>query len=261
MVDDLIPNQIITIAALLLGLVCIYASSIEFVGGLVSIIATVLAVLWATNTLRHIGKYSLGTGVPSIVYMLSSVGLVGYIAGMISSIYFNIQFLFPVLSIIISVIIAFTVSLICKHIFNIQVEILTKSFIGIAVASMLTVLALSTLIAHTWQPTSVLESVVINGMIIPLMIMSVMAIQNPYNSCMGSNEDQIRTLALSCSNAFIMLIIASILSMLSTQYWAVYLLISAICWFMFFRQYLVYSKQQAASVKRYGLWPTDDGDE
>jgi tetrahydromethanopterin S-methyltransferase subunit C len=88
-----------------------------------------------------------------------------------------------------------------------------------------------------------------------------MAIQNPYNSCMGSNEDQYRTLSLACSNAFLMLMVSSIISMLNTQYWILYLLISLIGWVIFFRQYVFYTKQQAASVRTFGLWPRDDGDD
>ena len=105
-----------------------------------------------------------------------------------------------------------------------------------------------------------------NLRVIPLvgpssMIMAVMAIQNPYNSCMGPNEDQYRTLSLACSNAFLMLMVISIISILNSQFWMVYLLISLIGWIVFFRKYVIYTKQQAASIRRFGLWPIDDGDD
>ena len=260
MSDDLIPNQIITIVAIVGSLICVYASNINIVGGILTIISTVLATVYGTNTLRHVGKYSLGTGVPSIVYMLAAVGLVSYIAGMTLSFCLNQQLLFPIISLIFAVIIAYIVSLICKFIFNIQVEILSKSFISISVASMFAMLSMSAFIAQTYNPSIIYDLVVKNGLIILIMICSVMSIQNPYNSCMGPNEDQYRTLSLSVANAFLMLIVLSILSLITTQYWMLYLVISVICWFAFFRQYVVYSKHQAASIKRYGLWPNDDGE-
>ena len=261
MADDLIPNQIITLVSIIVGLLFIYGSGFSVVGGIFAILSSFLATIFGTNTLRHVGKYSLGTDVPSIVYMLTAVALVSYISGMIVAFYLKLPILFPITSIIIAAILALIISLICKHIFDIQVELLSKSFISIAVASSLLMISLSTLIAQTWNPTVIYETVIQNGIIILLMIMSVMAIQNPYNSCMGPNEDQIRTLALSGSNAFIMLMITSIISLLNTKYWILYLVLSVAGWLFCFRQYVKYTKQQAASVRRYGLWPTDDGDE
>ena len=85
MADDLIPSQIIILSSIVGGLICIALSSIPVVGGIFSIIATILGVICGTNTLRHIGKYSLGTGVPSIVYMLTAAGLVSMICGVMIS--------------------------------------------------------------------------------------------------------------------------------------------------------------------------------
>lgn len=261
MAEDLIPNQIITLVALCGSLLCIYASSISIVGGILAIIASVLTTVFGTNTLRHVGKYSLGTGVPSIVYMLTAVGLVSYLSGMSLSIYLNHEILFPVISMIIAIIIAYIVSLICRYVFDIQVEILSKSFILISLASMLLMISMSTLISQTWNPAVIYENVIQNGIIILIMITSVMAIQNPYNSCMGPNEDQYRTLSLACANSLLVLVVLSVISIINTEYWILYLLISLIGWFIFFRQYVIYSKQQAASIKTHGLWPADDGDD
>lgn len=88
-----------------------------------------------------------------------------------------------------------------------------------------------------------------------------MAIQNPYNSCMGPNEDQIRTLSLSLANAFLMLIIVSLTSILFNSYWYIYLIVSILGWIVFIKKYFKYTKQQAASVRWSGLWPLNDGEE
>ncbi|MBQ6219276.1 MAG: tetrahydromethanopterin S-methyltransferase subunit C [Methanosphaera sp.] len=260
MSDDLIPNQLITIIAILGCLICLYASSIVFVGGIFAIVSTVLATVYGTNNLRHVGKYSLGTGVPSIVYMLAAIGVVSYFTGMASSFYLNQYAYFPIISLIFAVVISYVVSLVCRHIFKIQVEILSKSFISISISSMFVILSMSAFLAQTYYPTVIYDVVVKNGLILLLLICTVMAVQNPYNSCMGPNEDQYRTLSLSASNAFLMMVVLSIIALLMGPYWYVYLLISIIGWFVFFRKYIVYSKHQAASIKRYGLWPNDDGE-
>ncbi len=261
MAEDLIPYQIIMLVAIFLGIFCLYGSGLYVIGGVLVIIASVSATVYGTNTLRHIGKYSLGTGVPSILYMLTAVALVGYISALIVSIYLNISMLFPILAMIIVLVISLIISLICKYIFKIQVEILSKSFISISIAALLSMIAMSSLIAQTYDPNVIYEQIIQTGIILLLMIMTVMAIQNPYNSCMGPNEDQYRTLSLSCSNAFLMLMVTSIISMINTQYWIFYLLISMLGWVISFRQYVIYTRQQAASIKTFGLWPKDDGDD
>ena len=260
MAEDLIPNQIIMLVTIVLGMLCIYASDLRVIGGVLGIIVSVLATVYGTNTMRHIGKYSLGTGVPSITYMLTAVALVGYISSLIISLYLDISMLFPILAIIIVTVLSFIISLICRYIFKIQVEILSKSFISISIASLLLMMGMSSLIAQTYDASVIYEQIIQNGIILLLMIMAVMAIQNPFNSCMGPNEEQYRTLSLSCSNAFLMLMITSIISMINTQYWILYLLISMLGWVIFFRQYVIYTKQQAASIKTFGLWPKNDGD-
>ena len=261
MSEDLIPNQILMITGVVAGTLCIYASSLNVIGGVMSIVAALLATAYATNSLRHVGKYSLGTGVPSIVYMLTAVGLVSYISSMVISVYLNMDMAFPLIGIVLAVVLSLIVSLICRYIFKIQVEILTRAFISISVASLLLMIAISCLIAQTCNPEVIYELVIQNGLILMIMILSVMVIQNPYNACMGPNEDQYRTLVLSLSNLFMMLMIMSIISMLNTQYWILYLVISLIGWFILFNKYVYYTKQQAASIRRFGLWPKGDGDD
>jgi tetrahydromethanopterin S-methyltransferase subunit C len=119
-------------------------------------------------------------------------------------------------------------------------------------------ISMSSLIAQTYTSSVIYEQVIQNGIILLIMIMSIMAIQNPYNSCMGSNEDQIRTLTLALSNTFLMLIILSIIGVLSTTEYIIYLVISIIGWIITFRKYYEYSLRQAAEVKYHGFWTKGD---
>lgn len=261
MSNDLIPNQILMLVTLVAGLICTYASNLPIIGGILSMILAVIAVIYGTNTLRYIGNYSLGTGVPSIVYLLTTVGLISYLLSLAISIQLTQPLLFPITGMVVATIFATIIALICKHVFGIQVEILTKSFISIALASTLVIMATSTLISQTYYPEIIYKNTIQNGLILLLWIMSVMAIQNPYNSCMGPNEDQIRTLSLASANIFLMLMITSVISILTTKYWVLYLVLSTCGWIISFRQYIIYTRHQAASIKRYGLWPKDDGEE
>ena len=122
-------------------------------------------------------------------------------------------------------------------------------------------MAMSTLVLSSSDANMIYHYVIENGLIILFMIITVMAIQNPYNSCMGPNEDQYRTLSLAIANAFLMLMVISIISVVSNGYWYVYLVISLIGWIISIRKYFQYTKQQAASVRWYGLWPKNDEEE
>jgi len=258
MSDDLIPNQILFLVSFFGGLLCIYLSNIPLMGGILSIAGISLATIFGINALRHVGKYSLGTGVPSIVYLLTAIGVIGYLLGIVLTINLNQPILFPIIAIISAIVLALIVSYICKYLFGIQVDILAKSFISISLASVLLIISMSTLISQTFIPQVIYENVIQNGIIILLMLMSVMVIQNPYNACMGPNEDQYRTLSLGLTNIFLMLIVLSLLCIFTSKYWILYLLLSIIGWIISFRKYIGYTKHQVASIKRYGLWPKDD---
>ncbi len=257
MADDLIPSQIITLISIIGSLICIYLSQLEF-GGIFSIIAAALSVVLGTNTLRYIGKYSLGTGIPSIIYMLTASGLISFIVGLTFSSRIGQPILMPIIALLAAAIIALIISMICRYIFKIEVEILTASFIKISIASMLAILSGSTLIATGIDTTLIMDSVITNGLIIFLMFAVVMSIQNPYNSCMGPNEDQYRTLFLALANIFLFLSIISIISSLNSAVWYIYLTISIIGCIISLYKYFKYTKMQAASVRWYGLWSNND---
>lgn len=257
MSDDMIPQQIILIVSVIGGLLSIYLSNIPF-GAIFSIMALILAIVMGTNTLRYIGNYSLGTGIPSIVYLLATCGLISMITAMSIAAYLSCDVIFPVLSVIIALLTAGIISLICRHVFNIEIEILTWSFMALSLSSNLALMAFSTFIVSTYNPGIIFSDVIFNGLILLLLFMCVMTIQNPYNSCMGSNEDQLRTLTLAVSNAFLMLVVLSIIALLNNQIYVIYLLISIIGWILTFGRYIRYSLRQAAEVKYYGFWSKGD---
>ena len=257
MSDDVVPQQIILIAAVIGGLLSIYLSTIPF-GGIFSIIAFVLAVIMGTNTLRYIGNYSLGTGVPSIVYLLATCGLISMIMAMSIAEYLAVEFIFPVLSVIIALSMAGIISLICRYVFSIEIEILSWSFMALSIASNIALMALSTFLASTYNPAVIFSDVIFNGLILLFLFMCVMTIQNPYNACMGSNEYQQRTLTLAVSIAFLMLTVLSVIGLVNNQIDVIYLLISIIGWILTFRRYVKYSLRQAAEVQYYGFWSKGD---
>ena len=257
MSDDVIPQQVIMMVSIIAGLVLIYLTGFPHCA-IFSVVAVLLAVVYGTNTLRYIGNYSLGTGIPSIVYLLATCGLIAMIMAMSVSNILNNALVFPVLSVIFAAILAGVVSLICRYVFAIEIDILTKSFVGLSVASNLAIMSLSSFLVSTYDPGVMFSSIISNGLILLVLVMCVMTIQNPYNSCMGPNEDQFRTLSLAISNTFLMLIVISIIGSLNSIEYLIYLAIGIIGWAVFFRRYYRYTLRQAAEIKYSGFWTKGD---
>jgi len=261
MSQDIFPHQMIALIGITVSLIGIYLSDLPLIGTVTSLIAVYYSVVLGANTLRYIAKYSLGTGVPSIVYLLSSLSLVSLILSMLVSLTLDISVLLPVMAVILSLIMALLLSLTCKKVFGIDVDILTKSFILIAISATLSMIAMTSLVLSTYNPLRVYHDMMTTGLIVLPFILTTMAIQNPYNSSMGPNEEQHRTLSLTSSNTFLFTMLLSIVSILFNTYWWIALIISLVLWLVFWIKYLKDVKHQAASIKYHGLWSkNDDGD-
>lgn len=261
MSDDLIPAPIIMITSVIGSIICLYCSGITFLGGIFSILAVILSSIYGTNMLRKIGKYSLGTGVPSIVYLLTAISTLSFFIAVIISMKFGMSMFLPILAIVIAALLSFAISLICKYIFKIQIEVLPKSFVSISIASVLMITSMTLFITKGINVQSIFDLTIKNGLILFFMIITVMIIQNPYNSCMGPNEDQYRTLSLSVSISSLAVVILAIISSINNPYWMVYFVLAVIVCSIFFKKYVSYTKHQAAMVKTHGLWVEGDGGE
>ena len=86
--------------------------------------------------------------------------------------------------------------------------------------------------------------------------MCTMAIQHPFNACLGPNEDQVRTLKCAASTAFLAMTITGLMSITTGGLgWFVVFLVGLIGWVISFRAFVVASMNDAASTKWAGLWP------
>jgi tetrahydromethanopterin S-methyltransferase subunit C len=88
--------------------------------------------------------------------------------------------------------------------------------------------------------------------------MNTMAIQHPFNACLGPNENQARTLKLAATTAFLAMAIVGILAIATTPTWWLIALIGAIGWFISMSSFTKASLDEAASVKWTGIWPKEE---
>ena len=244
-----INNNHLLILGIIGGLVGIYLCNInDVIGPVIAGLGSVCATVWGANAIRSVASYGLGTGVPSIGYMTLSIGIIGSLAGLaVGLIYPQFNMLGPVFGLIFSMIIGAVVALIATKIIGMKIPIMVRCTVEIAGAGAL---------SGAFDANSICEYVVAPGFIAVFFIMCTMAIQHPFNACLGPNEDQVRTLKCAVSTGFLSMIITGLLSSITGGFgWFAVLIVGLIGWVISFRSFVQASCDAAASVKWAGLWP------
>ena len=240
------------------GLLGIYLSAFlgDVIGPVLAGLGAVCAIVWGSDAIRRVASYGLGTGVPSIGYMSLSVGVISALAGLSLAVMLNIALVGPIAALVIACIIGAVIALVAIKIVGMKIPIMIQCTIEIAGAAALSILGFAVAIAGSIEFASILESVVATGFIAVLFIMCTMAIQHPFNACLGPNEDQVRTLKCACSTAFLAMTITGLMSVTTGGLgWFVVFIVGLIGWVISFKAFVDASMNDAASTKWAGLWP------
>ena len=151
------------------------------------------------------------------------------------------------------------IAIVATKIVGMKIPIMLQCTIEIACASMLSILGFAVAIAGSYEMTAIYENVVATGFIAVLFIMCTMAIQHPFNACLGPNEDQVRTLKCAASTAFLSMTIVGLMSTVGAGLGALLVtLVGLIGWVISFRAFVQASCNDAASTRWAGLWPKVD---
>ena len=246
------------------GLLCIYLSGFlgnlgdlgGLVGPVIAAIGAVLAIIWGADAIRRVASYGLGTGVPSIGYMSLSVGVISALTGITLANTLKLPIAGPIAGFVIAVIIGAIIAIVATKIVGMKIPIMLQCTVEIAGAATLSVLGFAVAIAGSYDMTLIFDKVVATGLIAVLFIMCTMAIQHPFNACLGPNEDQLRTLKCAASTAFLAMTITGLMSLtVPGVSWFIVFIIGLIGWIISFRAFVIASCNDAASTKWAGLWP------
>ena len=240
------------------GLLCIYLSGFlgDVIGPVIAAIGAVLAIIWGSDAIRRVASYGLGTGVPSIGYMSLSVGVISALTGLTLATALKMPIAGPVAALVIAIIIGAIIAIVATKIVGMKIPIMLQCTIEIAGAAALSILGFSVAIAGSYDMAAIFESVVGTGLIAVLFIMCTMAIQHPFNACLGPNEDQLRTLKCACSTAFLSMTLTGLMSAATGGLaWFIVFLVGLVGWIVSFRAFVTASCNDAASTRWAGLWP------
>ena len=240
------------------GLLGIYLSGFlgDVIGPLFAALGAVCAIVWGADAIRRVASYVIATGVPSIGYMSLSVGVISALAGLSLAVMLNMSLAGPIAALVVACIIGAVIAIVATKIVGMKIPIMLQCTVEIAGAAALSILGFAVAIAGSFEMAAVLENVVATGFIAVLFIMCTMAIQHPFNACLGPNEDQVRTLKCAASTAFLAMTITGLMSITTGGLgWFVVFLVGLIGWVISFRAFVVASMNDAASTKWAGLWP------
>ncbi len=256
-----IPHNQLVIYGLVGSLVLIYLTYLNtitgtqyfaFFGGL----AAVVALIWGTDTIKHLCSYGLGTGVPSAGMIALGSGVIAALFGATTGI------AAPIVTIIIAAIIGAVAGVMANHVVRMDIPVMIISLTELAIVGAMTVLGLAAMACGTFEFIGMItgeistlgfavetyEFSLIGGSIIAVIFMlGAIAIQHSFNACLGPGERQDRTLMLAAECGFLSMITVAIISFAFIGFIPalISLLVSVIGWIYTYTQYIALSKRDA----------------
>ena len=258
-----VPHTTILVAGLVSTLVCLYLSYLNvltntelfsFFGGL----AMVAALVWGSHTIKVLCSYGIGTGVPS-------AGMIAFGSGVIAMLLATkFGMLAPVVALVLAAVIGFILGYIANNILNMKIPAMVQALTEMAVVGALTVMGFAALITGGFSfvglttstvsflgtpVTSYANSFLGGGLIAVAFLLGAIAIQHPFNACLGPGWKQDRMLMLTAECGFLSMIVAAVMSfaLISAGSALISLIIALIGWLYTYGQYFEMSKRDAAA--------------
>ncbi len=240
----------------------------SFFGG----IGAIAAIWWGSDTIKHLCSYGLGTGVPSAGMVAFGAGSIAMIAGT------KFGIASPIVTLILAALIGAVIGYIANNIINMNIPVMIFSLMKLSIVGALTMLGFATMCTGTFM----FNGLVIGGMtlsmepagqaaaggaqtfmvtILPefatsliggsalavIFFLGAMALQHPFNACLGPNESQDRTLMLAIEVGFLSMFVVAVMSyaFLDLMSGTVGLIVALLGWYISYKKYIALSKRDA----------------
>ena len=259
-----IPHTKIMVAGLICTIVCLYLSYLNvatgtkmfsFFGGL----AVVAALIWGSHTIKVLCSYGIGTGVPS-------AGMIAFGSGVIAMLLatkFGIAA--PIVALVLGAVIGFILGYLANNVLNMKIPVMIQALTELAVVGALTLMGFAVLMTGSFTFAGLTSGSVtvfgslampsyqasfIGGALIAVaFLLGAIAIQHPFNACLGPGWKQDRMLMLTAECGFLSMIVAAIMSfaLVSAGAALISLIIALIGWLYTYCEYIKLSKRDAAA--------------
>jgi len=258
-----IPHTKIMVAGLLASLVCLYLSYLNvvtktemfsFFGGL----AVVAALLWGSHTIKVLCSYGIGTGVPSAGMIAFGSGVMG----MLLATKFGIAA--PIVALVLAAIIGLIIGYLSNDVLNMKIPTMVKSLTELAVVGAFTLMGFAVLMTGSFTFANLTSgSVTFLGQVMPsfqvsfiggsliatAFMLGAIAIQHPFNACLGPGWTQDRMLILTAECGFLSMIVAAFMSfaLITSGSALISLIVALVGWGYTYSEYMKLGKRDAAA--------------
>jgi tetrahydromethanopterin S-methyltransferase subunit C len=259
-----VPHNNILVAGLVSTLVCLYLTYLNvltgtqlfsFFGGL----AMVAALVWGSHTIKVLCSYGIGTGVPS-------AGMIAFGSGVIAMLLatkFSVL-LIPVVALVLAAVIGFILGYVSNNILNMKIPAMVQALTEMAVVGALSLMGFAALITGGFTFAGLTtgsvtfmgmtlqthqQSFIGGGLIAVAFLLGAIAIQHPFNACLGPGWKQDRMLMLTAECGFLSMIVAAVMSfaLINAASALIALIVAIIGWVYTYGQYMEMSKRDAAA--------------
>jgi tetrahydromethanopterin S-methyltransferase subunit C len=258
-----VPHNTIMVGGLIAAVILIYltyanvltgTAYFSFFGGL----ATVAALVWGSHTIKHLCSYGIGTGVPSAGMMAFGSGVIA----MLFATKYGIAA--PIVAVIIAAVIGAILGYLANNVLAMRIPVMIVSLIEMAVIGALVLMGYAALMTGSFNLAALTTgNVSILGLSLPsyyisfiggaliasVFMLGAIAIQHPFNACLGPNWTQDRMLMLAAECGFLSMIVGAVMSMPLIGMGAalVSLFVAVIGWYYTYVRYIELSRRDAAS--------------
>ena len=258
-----VPHQKILIAGLVLTIIGLYLSYLNVIAGTQMFaffggLAAIAALMWGSHTIKVLASYGIGTGVPSLGMIAFGSGVIAYLFAS------KFGIAAPIVAIVIAAIVGLILGYLANNVVSMHIPVMIKSLTELAVVGALTLMGYSALITGSFTFSALTSgSMKVLGMSVPsyqssfiggaliatLFLLSAIAIQHPFNACLGPGWKQDRMLMLTAECGFLTMMLAAILSLaiVSTGAAVLSFIIGLIGWYYTYSKYICLSKRDAAA--------------
>ncbi len=260
---DGIPHDKVMVIGAVISLVSLHIAIIgtvigvdylAFFGGF----AAVGALIWGNSTIKKLCSYGIGTGVPSAGMLAFGSGVIALLfAATLGGISIWIV---PVAGLIIALIVGLFLGWISNSVLNMKIPVMTRSIAELAAVGALALMGLGVVASGSVgfkaiASIEILGVTVYNasyigaGVIAVSFMLGAIALQHPFNACLGPGEKQDRTNMLAIECGFLSMIIMAVISFVFVSLAAAWisLIVAIIGWFVSYVKYLALSKRDAAA--------------
>lgn len=250
-------GAVIALVSLYIGIAGNYLLGVDFFavfGG----IAVIGALVWGNSTIKKLCSYGIGTGVPSAGMLAFGAGTAAFIAA--SAIVANVCiWLVPVLIIVLALILGLIFGWIANSVENMKIPVMTRSIAELSIVGAIALGGFALLATGGIDFFAIAEAGILGldvagsfigaGIIAVGFMLGALALQHPFNACLGPGEKQDRTNMLTLECGFLSMIVMAVISFVFVSAIAgwISLIVAVIGWAITFGKYVALSKRDAAA--------------